>query len=151
MTIPWTQVSSMNSDEIHENLAAHGANQSATDSSSTRMRSAVQVLELLEEWKSAGGTEPNTVAYPPAESIERNSADGGKRTLGRFRIDETIGRGGYGIVVRAHDPKLGRNVAVKIPRLDTSLSGESTARFIREAEVAAGLSHPGIVYRSRNR
>ncbi len=69
--------------------------------------------------------------------------------LGRYHIVETIGRGGMGVVYKAHDPELDRTVAVK------ALSGallveeqeriEFLERFRREARAAARLSHPGIV------
>jgi serine/threonine protein kinase len=65
--------------------------------------------------------------------------------LGRFEILEQIGRGGFGIVVRARDPQLNRDVAIKIPRFETALSPQSRQRFEREAKAAASLNHPGIV------
>lgn len=66
---------------------------------------------------------------------------------GRVRIDAFLARGGMGKVYRATQMKLGRPVAVKV--LDTRGSPADEAsferRFIREAEVCAGLAHPNTV------
>lgn len=66
--------------------------------------------------------------------------------LGRYRLDEVVGVGGMGRVMRAYDEVLQRVVAVKI--LGESLSADAAAveRFHREARIAAGLSHPGIAH-----
>ncbi|MEV7723975.1 protein kinase [Streptomyces sp. NPDC087917] len=60
---------------------------------------------------------------------------------GRYELDELLGRGGFGEVWRAKDPRVGRWVAVKIgyPR-----TPEDTRRFEREAGLAGNLSHPSI-------
>src|SRR5262249_12848589 len=69
--------------------------------------------------------------------------------LGRYEIQEEIGRGMMGVVYRATDPALGRTVALKTVRLAFSIPGVDRdtfeKRFLAEARVAAGLSHPGIV------
>jgi len=67
----------------------------------------------------------------------------GRRLAGRYRLDELLGRGGMGEVWRAHDLRLNRTVAVRmLPSRGTS--EQAVARFRREAEIAAGLQHPGI-------
>lgn len=73
------------------------------------------------------------------------SAQSPPATIGRFRVLETLGRGGAGIVLLALDPRLGRRVALKIPRPETLVSEELRRRFLREARAAGSLSHPGIV------
>jgi serine/threonine protein kinase len=71
------------------------------------------------------------------------------RALGRYEIQEEIGRGMMGVVYRAFDPVLGRPVALKTVGLAFALpEGERRSfeeRFLAEARVAAGLAHPGIV------
>ncbi|MEX2114336.1 MAG: protein kinase [Pirellulales bacterium] len=67
------------------------------------------------------------------------------RQVGRFRLERELGRGGLGIVYLAYDPKLGRKVALKVPRGDTVGDVDARRRFLREAEAAARLSHPHIV------
>jgi len=67
-----------------------------------------------------------------------------------YRVEERVGEGGMGIVFRAWDPELQRNVAVKVLRAETidgetpQLRGEARLRFLQEARAAAGLTHPGI-------
>ena len=62
----------------------------------------------------------------------------------RYRLNQELGRGGMGIVFRATDLELQRDVAVKVvPRAaSTPMAGE---RLLREARAAAALNHPGIV------
>jgi ABC-type transport system substrate-binding protein len=68
----------------------------------------------------------------------------GKRLADRYEIVSELGRGGMGIVYRARDPLLNRDVAVKlIP--PTQLSPDSAHRFQREAQVVAQMDHPAIV------
>ena len=77
--------------------------------------------------------------------------DPGKIRLGpnsilreRYRLDSEIGRGGMGIVYRATDLDLKRQVAVKLLP-DRVSSPDARERFIREARAAAALNHPNIV------
>jgi len=65
--------------------------------------------------------------------------------LGRYAVDSEIGRGGMGIVYRAHDSRLGKIVALKVLSQASSLSPESKARFRQEARAAAILNHSSIV------
>jgi eukaryotic-like serine/threonine-protein kinase len=64
---------------------------------------------------------------------------------GRYSIERELGRGGMGIVLLARDVALDRLVAVKLLPPDLAASRENRERFLREARVAAGLSHPNIV------
>ncbi|MBL4685037.1 MAG: serine/threonine protein kinase [Nannocystaceae bacterium] len=62
--------------------------------------------------------------------------------LGRYAILGEIGRGGMGVVLRAYDPKLQREVALKVVK---AVSAEAEARLVREARAMAQLSHPNVV------
>jgi serine/threonine-protein kinase len=62
-----------------------------------------------------------------------------------FTIEGEIGRGGMGVVYRARDEKLKRRVAIKVLPPELAFQAEIRARFTREAETAARLSHPHIV------
>lgn len=64
--------------------------------------------------------------------------------LGPYEIIELLGAGGMGEVYRALDPRLGRNVALKVLR-QSSGDAEAVARFGREARAAGSLNHPNIV------
>ena len=65
--------------------------------------------------------------------------------IGRFRIAEQIGYGGFGVVFRGIDPVVGRAVAIKVPRPELLASPELVDRFAREASMVARLEHPNIV------
>ena len=67
------------------------------------------------------------------------------RTLGHYRIVEQIGAGGMGVVYRAHDERLDRDVAVKVLLQEVASDPERLARFEREAKAVAKLEHPNIL------
>jgi two-component system LytT family response regulator len=64
--------------------------------------------------------------------------------LGRYRITGELGRGGMGVVYRAVDGRLGREVALKVLTPGPGTDPELQARLRREARAAAGLTHPAI-------
>src|SRR5262245_41780628 len=65
--------------------------------------------------------------------------------LGPYEIATAIGAGGMGEVYRARDTRLGRDVAVKVLPPAFSQDADRRARFEREAQTVAALSHPHIV------
>ncbi|WP_182871049.1 serine/threonine-protein kinase [Rhodopirellula sp. JC639] len=65
-------------------------------------------------------------------------------SIDRFSLIEMVGVGAFGTVYKAKDATLDRVVAIKLPR-KAQLSGEESAKFIREARAAAQLKHPNIV------
>jgi serine/threonine protein kinase len=62
-----------------------------------------------------------------------------------YAVEAEIGRGGMGIVYRAKDTRLKRTVAIKLLPPELAYRDEIRSRFLREAEMAAQLSHPNIV------
>ena len=83
------------------------------------------------------------VASAPGPASAGHASLVGQR-LGRYQVVDRLGVGGMGEVYRAHDTKLGRDVAIKIlPRHFTS-DPDRLARFEREARVLASLNHPHI-------
>src|SRR4051812_22951426 len=64
--------------------------------------------------------------------------------IGRYEIQRRLGRGGMGTVYVAHDPVLGRLVAIKLFQADLEIA-EASTRFAREARAAAALNHANIV------
>jgi serine/threonine-protein kinase len=66
-------------------------------------------------------------------------------TLGGYRIDSLIGRGGMSVVYLAEDLHLGRKVALKFLAPELVLDGKFQERFVRESRLAASLEHPNIV------
>ncbi len=73
------------------------------------------------------------------------SADMPVRQVGRYEIRERLGRGGMASVFKAHDPGIGRDVAIKFLHASLCEDEEYRARFLREARASGGLSHPNIV------
>ncbi|MCJ7440574.1 MAG: serine/threonine protein kinase [Thermoanaerobaculaceae bacterium] len=65
--------------------------------------------------------------------------------IGHYTIVSELGRGGMGVVYKAHEESLNRFVAIKV--LGEQLSGDPSfvTRFVREAQAAAALSHPNII------
>jgi serine/threonine-protein kinase len=70
-------------------------------------------------------------------------------TVGRYRLLAPLGQGAMGVVYRAHDPQLERDVAVKLISVRFAAGHgdpkETSTRFAREARVAARLHHPNVV------
>ncbi len=137
-------------EQRHQDLLATptGGRESAHQENE-RVDSAAQVLNLLHRYTTAIGDQetlpskspyatPTEQAAPEAKLLELDS-------LGRFTNLRLLGRGGFGVVFQATDPKLGRDVALKIPRWDTRLTENVHRRFEREALAAGKLDHPNIV------
>jgi tetratricopeptide (TPR) repeat protein len=77
-----------------------------------------------------------TEAQPPALPLPEQ--------FGRYRLLRKLGQGGMGTVYLAHDSKLDRRVALKIPRFTAEDGPEGLERFHREARAAATIDHPNI-------
>ncbi len=67
------------------------------------------------------------------------------QSLGGYVLEEELGRGSMGMVYRGKQVALGREVAVKILPRSLAQDPSYVARFIREAQIIAGLNHPNIV------
>jgi len=65
--------------------------------------------------------------------------------IGKYEVLEPIGRGGMGTIFKARDPILERTVALKVISSEIADTQELRARFFREAQACARLSHPNIV------
>ena len=90
-------------------------------------------------------TLPSTMVAGPGETQEKASATGGEDSRGRYRILRLIAHGGLGAVWEAWDPRLNRKVAVKDILSGRRGAEQARRRFAREAALAGGLEHPGIV------
>jgi eukaryotic-like serine/threonine-protein kinase len=65
--------------------------------------------------------------------------------VGPYQIISPVGSGGMGEVYRAKDPRLGRDVAVKVLPAQFSVDADRLRRFEQEARAAAALNHPNIL------
>ena len=65
--------------------------------------------------------------------------------LGNYRLESVLGRGGMGVVYRARDLRLKRDVALKLIQPHLAADQEFRARFARESESAAAIEHPHVV------
>jgi serine/threonine-protein kinase len=80
------------------------------------------------------------VTHPSAEFLELQAA-----LAGEYSLQRELGRGGMGIVYLARDVQLDRDVAIKVLPAHLAQTAAARERFLREARMAAGLSHPHIV------
>ena len=87
----------------------------------------------------------DTSVVAPADARRPRAAGSSPQRLGRFEVYEKLGGGAFGVVFRAFDPQLEREVALKVPRPGTLDDAEAVERFLREAKAAAQLRHPNIV------
>ncbi|HEX3160667.1 MAG TPA: serine/threonine-protein kinase [Gemmatimonadaceae bacterium] len=86
------------------------------------------------------------VADPVSSTVDAELRQRVERVLaGHYELDCEIGRGGMGIVYRALDVRLRRQVAVKLLPPELAYRPEIRTRFLREAETSAQLAHPNIV------
>lgn len=99
-------------------------------------KSEISVNELLSTVKDASSVTraiPNEFPEPETD-----------QTIDHFRLDRILGNGGFGVVYKAHDLRLNRNVAIKLPRASVMTLSQAEV-FLREAQAAAQLQHPNIV------
>jgi len=72
-------------------------------------------------------------------------AEDGITEVGKYRILEQIGEGAMGVVYRALDPVLNRQVAIKVMSDALARDDDLRSRFLREAQAAGSLQHPNVI------
>ena len=77
-------------------------------------------------------------------SVQQPTLDTGTE-VSRYRVEELVARGGMGLVYRARDVRLDRQVALKV--LSPELSGDARfrERFVRESRLTAAVDHPHVI------
>jgi serine/threonine protein kinase len=102
-----------------------------------------QVLEKLQGQGAAGrsaSSEP-----PDLYFLGPSDQPGVLGTLGAYQVQEVIGQGGMGVVLKAYEPALHRLVAIKVLAAAVAGSAVARRRFTREAQAAAAVCHDNIV------
>jgi Tol biopolymer transport system component len=103
-----------------------------------------EVQALLDQPVSTGSFVDFLGGPAPAQLRDDPSANLTGRRLGSYQVLSLLGRGGMGEVYRAHDTKLGRDVAIKVLPATFTADPERLARFDSEARMLAALNHPHI-------
>ncbi len=97
--------------------------------------------------RSNESTPPPDAAQTRTPAPPEKTSQTGKRIpkgIGRYQILGELGVGGFGVVYKAHDPQMDREVAIKLLRDDRAGSDKIRSRFMREARVVASIFHPHI-------
>ncbi|MGO9919135.1 MAG: protein kinase domain-containing protein [Isosphaeraceae bacterium] len=86
-----------------------------------------------------------TYRSPEGEAASAPSAVVMPAKLGRYRVLDRLGEGGFGRVYLARDDELARSVAIKVPNPDRIARADEVELFLNEARIVAALDHPHIV------
>ncbi len=111
----------------------------STSSSSGENLSRVSNAELLEFRRQLEALSQS------ATTLDDPREDAIPLRIGRFEIEGELGRGSFGTVYVANDPKMSRKVAIKVAHPGSLSSEKLRKRFLSEAQAAARMAHPNVV------
>ncbi|HVK16473.1 MAG TPA: SUMF1/EgtB/PvdO family nonheme iron enzyme [Fimbriiglobus sp.] len=100
-----------------------------------------------QEVAAVASAEQDSAASPAATGSGRSHSDDSALPphLGRYRVTARLGAGGFGVVYKAHDDDLQRDVAIKVPHRHRVVTTADVEAYLAEARMLATLDHPGIV------
>jgi WD40 repeat protein/serine/threonine protein kinase len=106
-----------------------------------------QVLRSLRESDPLGGppTGPGGSEVLNLSFLTPSAQPGHLGRLGHYEVTEVLGRGGMGVVFKAHDEKLQRMVAIKVLAPHLATSAWARQRFLREVRAAAAIRHEHVI------
>ncbi len=104
------------------------------------------IRDVIDELENSDSAATLAVEPTPSGPVDPSYffTDATPRTFGPYALEELLGRGGQGVVFRARDTRLGRDVALKILSADATRSESALARFRREAAALSRLEAPGL-------
>jgi eukaryotic-like serine/threonine-protein kinase len=91
----------------------------------------------------ASDLQGNTVAFRPTPVLADSAPL--PNYIGRYRIERLLGKGGFGLVYLAHDERLSRPVAIKVPHVHLVAQAGDAEAYLTEARTVASVDHPRIV------
>ncbi|MEX2560866.1 MAG: serine/threonine-protein kinase, partial [Pirellulales bacterium] len=104
-----------------------------------------QPADVVETVGADGGMSGNKTDEAWRELLTPSASPDCIGMLGQYQIIQLVGRGGMGVVLHAHDPRLKRTVAIKLLAPELAVNPMSVRRFLREAQSAAAVSHDHVV------
>jgi eukaryotic-like serine/threonine-protein kinase len=124
----------MSGDEL-KNPAGAAAGQSSPGGARTPQNDQTQI----------GSDTSSAPINPSSSSVQRSPEILLGRMLGRYRLISVLGVGAMGVVYRAHDSQIERDVAIKILPDELAADQNMLSRFLGEAKAAGQLAHPNVV------
>ena len=94
---------------------------------------------------STGGHDPKTADVSVLDCLAPSDWPDSLGRMGTYEVKGVLGRGGMGVVLKAFDPALNRNVAIKVLSASLANCGAARRRFLREARAAAAVAHEHVV------
>src|SRR6516165_2108029 len=93
-----------------------------------------------------------TAAFRPDTSVDTPGVASGSaaqnlvgKSLGKYQVTGVLGQGGMGLVLKAHDPMIERDVAIKVLADHLAADASALGRFLAEAKAAGKLNHPNVI------
>jgi serine/threonine protein kinase len=113
-----------------------------------RMAGADRWIEAARQYlgpDSTGGHDPENADVSILDCLAPSDWPDSLGRMGTYEVKGVLGRGGMGVVLKAFDPALNRNVAIKVLSASLANCGAARRRFLREARAAAAVAHEHVV------